>query len=182
MRFRRNNRGALEGLPLYLIILVVIAAIVIVIILGWLSTLNKAELGSVTFTVAGTKSTIDSSDTTVTQNAPSIGECIVQVSPPAGDTALTVNTYDTHSNPLSGVVVAVTAGSSGILNLNVTPASQETTGSSGFATGQVQFAGIIFDLAPDTSTGIINIGVTYSGGIAQNTGGQTISVSAPNTC
>lgn len=35
-RIRKNNRGALEGLPLYLIILVVITAVAIVAILAWM--------------------------------------------------------------------------------------------------------------------------------------------------
>jgi hypothetical protein len=52
---RRNirlNRGAaLEGLPLYLIILVVIAAVAIVVIMGWMGTLQKAELDEIEITL-----------------------------------------------------------------------------------------------------------------------------------
>jgi hypothetical protein len=41
-----NEKGALEGLPLYLIILVVITAIAIVIMITWLSTMQEPDLDS----------------------------------------------------------------------------------------------------------------------------------------
>ena len=43
-KFYWDDRGALEGLPLYLIILVVIAAVAIIIIFGYLSILRTVEL------------------------------------------------------------------------------------------------------------------------------------------
>ncbi len=42
-KLRSDDRGALEGLPLYLIILVVIAAIAIVIIIAWLNTISTPK-------------------------------------------------------------------------------------------------------------------------------------------
>jgi hypothetical protein len=42
-----DDRGALEGLPLYLIILVVIAAVAIVIIFSYLSVLQTEELAKI---------------------------------------------------------------------------------------------------------------------------------------
>jgi hypothetical protein len=42
-----DDRGALEGLPLYLIILVVIAAVAIVIIFSYLSVLQTEELAEI---------------------------------------------------------------------------------------------------------------------------------------
>ncbi len=47
IKFRKklssDDRGALEGLPLYLIILVVIAAIAIVIIIAWLNSISTPK-------------------------------------------------------------------------------------------------------------------------------------------
>lgn len=48
-----DERAALEGLPLYLIILVVITAIAIVIIITWLSTMQEPDLDSLE--VSGTE-------------------------------------------------------------------------------------------------------------------------------
>jgi hypothetical protein len=43
-KINRDEKGALEGLPLYLIILVVITAIAIVIMITWLSTMQEPDL------------------------------------------------------------------------------------------------------------------------------------------
>ncbi len=53
-KFCWDERGALEGLPLYLIILVVITAIAIVIMITWLSTMQKPDLD--TIEISGTES------------------------------------------------------------------------------------------------------------------------------
>jgi hypothetical protein len=42
-KLNSDDRGALEGLPLYLIILVVIAAIAIVIIIAWLNSISTPK-------------------------------------------------------------------------------------------------------------------------------------------
>ncbi|MEM3444917.1 MAG: hypothetical protein QXJ27_04665 [Thermoplasmata archaeon] len=44
-RFKVSRKGALEGLPLYLIIMVIIAAIGIAILVGWMYMVRKPELG-----------------------------------------------------------------------------------------------------------------------------------------
>jgi hypothetical protein len=49
-KFCWDDRGALEGLPLYLIILVVITAIAIVIIVAWLTILQPPNLDYVDWT------------------------------------------------------------------------------------------------------------------------------------
>jgi hypothetical protein len=49
-KFSRDVKGALEGLPLYLIILVVIAAVAIVIIISWLTILQPPDLDYVDWT------------------------------------------------------------------------------------------------------------------------------------
>ena len=54
-KFCWNEKGALEGLPLYLIILVVVAAVAIIIIFSWLSTLKTEELAKIDLYIDGTK-------------------------------------------------------------------------------------------------------------------------------
>jgi hypothetical protein len=49
-RINRNENGALEGLPLYLIIMVVIAAVAIVIIISWLGTVQNTDLDDIEIT------------------------------------------------------------------------------------------------------------------------------------
>jgi len=46
-RYNRHKSGALEGLPLYLIIMVIIAAIAIAILVGFMLPLQKPNLSSV---------------------------------------------------------------------------------------------------------------------------------------
>lgn len=57
-----DNKGALEGLPLYLIILVVIAAVAIVIIFSYLSVLRTEELAKIEVFIDGKK--VDPLETT----------------------------------------------------------------------------------------------------------------------
>lgn len=54
-KFCRNEKGALEGLPLYLIILVVIAAVAIIIIFSYLSILRTVELERIEVYIDGQK-------------------------------------------------------------------------------------------------------------------------------
>jgi hypothetical protein len=181
MRLYRRKRGALEGLPLYLIILVVIAAVVIVILLGWLSAVQKSSLGSTTVVVSGSFSDITSASATFTSAG--VGECLVTVpetGAPANTLALTINAYDTHSKSLNGVIVDVQGGD-GVLNLNASPTWQQTTGSSPYPIGEVEYNTITFYMPPSTSTGTIIVSYSYSGGIANNVQDTDISVSAPNT-
>lgn len=44
-RFKVSRKAALEGLPLYLIIMVIIAAVGIAILVGWMYMVKKPELG-----------------------------------------------------------------------------------------------------------------------------------------
>lgn len=172
MRIRRGNRGALEGLPLYLIILVVIAALVLIIVVGWLQFFNKPSLGSISYYVDGNQNAINQTDATFTLGSPNAGECLVQVS---GAVALEVTATGTDSKPLSNVIVKV-AGGTGVLNISASPDLQMTTGSN----GQVQFTGLSFDLAGGSDTGIITLQVSYNGGIASGVSNPQISVSAPS--
>ena len=59
-KFSWDEKGALEGLPLYLIILVVVAAVAIVIIFTYLSTLRTVELDRIDIYIDGEKSKLTS--------------------------------------------------------------------------------------------------------------------------
>jgi hypothetical protein len=78
----KDSNGAVEGLPLQLIIMVAVAAIVLVIILGWLAPWqSKVDLDSLTVTPSSTDS-----DEQVT---------------------ITVTAWDTKKNHLEGVVIQI---------------------------------------------------------------------------
>jgi len=111
-----NKHGAIEGLPLQLIIMVVIAGISLVIILSWLQPWkNKVDLESVSVSPA------------------SVARGVA--------TQVTVTAWDTKDNKLSGVVVVLsgagvtasgTTDSTGTVKLTITP-----TLSPGTSSGQV---------------------------------------------
>ncbi|MEM4307699.1 MAG: hypothetical protein QXU48_01365 [Thermoplasmata archaeon] len=50
-RFKVSRKGALEGLPLYLIIMVIIAAVGIAILVGWMYMVKKPELDHIAIEV-----------------------------------------------------------------------------------------------------------------------------------
>jgi hypothetical protein len=105
-RLSRNKTGAVEGLPLQLIIMVAVAAIVLVIVLGWLAPWqSKVDLNSLTV-----------NPTTVGNN---------------NQTTITVTAWDTKGNYLEGVVIEIsgcnvdnpplTTGQNGTATFTVTP-------------------------------------------------------------
>lgn len=77
-----NSKGAIEGLPLQLIIMVVIAGVAVVIILAWLAPWkNKVDLDSVS-----------ADPSTMTRDKA---------------TTVTITAWDTKNNKLSGVTVVL---------------------------------------------------------------------------
>ena len=114
MRLYGCKKGALEGLPLYLIILVVVAAVATAAILGWMKTIQKAELGSIKVTDVNGK-TIDTIKSGTTKT-------------------IRVYAYDTNGKPLSGAVVKIVGpnvdemgktGSSGYMQRKIKPVLPE---------------------------------------------------------
>lgn len=112
-RLSRNKNGAVEGLPLQLIIIVAIAAIVLVIVLGWLAPWqNKVDLNSLTVTPM----IVDNNN----------------------QTTITVTAWDTKDNHLEGVVIQIsgsnvetqvlTTGADGTVSFTVTPSIPSGTG------------------------------------------------------
>jgi hypothetical protein len=112
-RLSRNKTGAVEGLPLQLIIMVAVAAIVLVIVLGWLAPWQKkVDLNSLTVT-----------PTTVDNNI---------------QTTIIVTAWDTKDNYLEGVVIEIsgsnvgtqvlTTGADGTASFTVTPSIPSGTG------------------------------------------------------
>jgi hypothetical protein len=101
-----DNNGAVEGLPLQLIIMVAVAAIVMVIVLGWLAPWkNKVDLDTLTV-----------SPLTASNNQ---------------QVTIVVTAWDTKGNHLEGVViemsgsnvgpVVLTTGADGTASFTVTP-------------------------------------------------------------
>ena len=83
MKINRNRNGAVEGLPLQLIIMVAIAAIAMVIIIGWLAPWqNKVDLDS-----------LEVSPNTVADEE---------------SVTITITAWDTKDNHLEGVVIEAT--------------------------------------------------------------------------
>jgi hypothetical protein len=111
-RLKRNDSGAVEGMPLQLIIMVAVAAIVLVIVLGWLAPWqSRVDLNSLT------------------------------VTPTSADnnnlTTITVTAWDTKGNYLEGAVIEIsgcnidpqvlTTGANGTATFTVTPSIQSST-------------------------------------------------------
>ncbi len=105
-RIGRDDNGAVEGLPLQLIIMVAVAAIVMVIVLGWLAPWkNKIDIDSLTVTP------------TTTGNNDAV--------------TITVTAWDTKGNHLAGAVIemsgcnvgtqVLTTGDDGTATFTVTP-------------------------------------------------------------
>ena len=180
--WKGNNRGALEGVPLYLIILIIIAAIVVVIVLGWLATVQHPTIGSVTTTVAGSSSMTISGSFTCSGTSywcftpiNSTGGCHYTYQQSATQPAISILVQDNHGNNLQGVTVTLTSGS----NLNISGANIANTGSNGIAAFS-QFSGYI---APNTQSGTISVSATYaSGGIQSSQNGGTIILDPPAGC
>lgn len=105
-RLNWNDNGAVEGLPLQLIIMVAVAAIVLVIVLGWLAPWqSKVDLDTLTVT-----------PTSVDNNE---------------EVTITVTAWDTKGNHLEGAVIemsgcnvgplVLTTGADGTATFTVTP-------------------------------------------------------------
>ncbi|MGM0510053.1 MAG: carboxypeptidase-like regulatory domain-containing protein [Thermoplasmatota archaeon] len=77
---KMNETGALEGLPLYLIILVVVAGVGTAIIVGWMMSADSTELGSIE---------------------------VEPVTMDTDDKKITVTAYDQKDNPLEGATVTI---------------------------------------------------------------------------
>ncbi len=83
-RLKRNDEeGVLEGLPLYLIILVVIAGVATAVIAGWMMSAQSTELGSIE---------IDEEDKIIDTNP---------------NQNIEVTAYDRNDNPLEGATVII---------------------------------------------------------------------------
>ena len=86
VRLRRDEEGALEGLPLYLIILVVIAGVSTAIVFGWMQSAESTELDNISIDAG--------SDGLVTTASGSNDEIVVEA-------------YDQNNDPLSGATVTL---------------------------------------------------------------------------
>lgn len=180
--WRNNRRGALEGVPLYLIILIIIAAIVVVIVLGWLATVQHPTIGSVTTVVAGSSTMTVSGSFTCTSTSywcftpvNSTGGCHYIYNQPTTAPAIQVTVQDNHGNNLQGATVTLTASGS----LNFTGSNIANTGTNGVASFS-QFSGFV---GPNTQSGTISVSANYAaGGIQSSQNGGTIIIDPPAGC
>ncbi len=84
-RIRLDDRGALEGMPLQLIIMVVIAGIAISIIIAWLTIFTAPDLSKIEVYSAEP----EADPIRITENT----------------TSITIKAWDTKGNPLEGVSI-----------------------------------------------------------------------------
>lgn len=84
VRLRSDEKGALEGLPLYLILLVVIAGVSTAIIFGWMQSAQSTELGKIEVS-AGNDKVVNAGE----------------------NEEITVKAYDQDNDPLSGATVVL---------------------------------------------------------------------------
>ena len=84
-RIRLDDRGALEGMPLQLIIMVVIAGIAISIIIAWLTIFTAPDLSKIDLYGAEP----EAEPIRITENT----------------TSITIKAWDTKGNPLEGVSI-----------------------------------------------------------------------------
>jgi hypothetical protein len=149
MKFRgyRNKRslnGALEGLPLYFLILVVVTGVVLGIVGVWLSAVKTDTIASIGLSYT----TLTKSNAQFSQTSDGAYEFIA-------NQALTVTVYGKGGTKLTGVIVTFT-GIEGVYS--VTPSSITTTTDSNTVT-------LTGYLAANTQNGIILVTANYNNGI-----------------
>jgi len=109
---RNNTAGALEGLPLYLIILVVIAAVAIVVIMNWMGSVQEEDLDEIEIRLTQDSKQVTSLET-------------------GKQATVTIYAKDQDGNALSGVSVHLkgagfdkmekTSGNAGSVTFKFTP-------------------------------------------------------------
>ena len=138
IRLRHSKSGALEGLPLYLIILVVIAAVSIVVVMGWMGTLQKSELDRIEYELKEDGKVVDTLEdgekatvkvTAYDQNGKKLedvtiklegaGQDTVKLTGSTGYASFTV-TPELPTNVNNGVITITATYSGGNLNTPVT--------------------------------------------------------------
>lgn len=137
VRLRYDREGALEGLPLYLILLVVIAGVSTAIVFGWMQSAQSTELDRIEVDAG--------SDGLVTTKSNS-------------NDGITVKAYDQKNNPLSGATVTLEGcgvneigetGSDGAVEFTVDPSLPENE-DFGEITVTVKYSGDITQEKSDT--------------------------------
>lgn len=174
---RSNRRAALEGLPLYLIILIVIAAIVVAILVGWLSTLQHPAISTLDVSVGGTGGAAIEQGSTGTFSQNPDGNCTFSVTIVTGNDAISVIVQSKGGQGLSGVGVTLTAGS-GLENVYAQPSNSQVTDS----TGTAHYSALKGYIAPNNPAGgDITVSATYTSGGITTTGSGEIYVEAPSS-
>jgi hypothetical protein len=189
----QGRRGALEGLPLYLIILIVVAAIVVAILVGWLTTLQHPTISSLGYGLSGgTSQTIScpsyptctaASGATAVFTPQSDGSCLVVLNAGGAGSSypgsvLVVSASDNKGNALGGVGVTISAV--GWTLTNVQPGYSVTSGQSGLGPGQASWTALSGTIPPNTNGGAsISISASYTSGGATSTASNQITLQSP---
>ena len=183
-RFSLDKRAALEGLPLYLIIMVVVAGVVIVILLSWLSSVNHAGIGSISANFYGKGNiavniygctTSGASAGNLCYNSGTSGTCDFSnnTKATANGPPLVVTVYDTKGNALSGVTVQLS------LSAGFDWGSVPTSGTTA-SNGNVVFSALAGHISANTDSGTLSITATDSSGTSTTQSTQlTINVIPP---
>lgn len=186
-RFNVDKRAALEGLPLYLIIMVVVAGVVIVILLSWLSSVNHAGIGSISASfygkgniavdIGGPSCKTASTAYNLCYNSGSAGTCDFTNNPSAtaNGEALVISVYDTKGNALSGVSVQLSLSAG--FDWGAIPTSATT-----LANGSALFASLTGHISANTNSGTLTITATDSSGTSTTQSTQLVINVIPPQC
>ena len=137
---RRDERGAIEGLPLQLMIAVIVAGIALAIILGWVlsiqtpNAISRVEATPETVSISGVP-TNDKATKTVT---------------------ITVRAFDQKGNPVGGIIVSL-AGA------GVSEPRARQDADDGARDGTVTFSNLEVQVPASALTAKIDVSVEASG-------------------
>ncbi len=135
---RRDERAAIEGLPLQLMIAVIVAGIALVIILGWVLSIQTPNAIS---RVEATPETVS------IEGAPTNAEATKTVT-------ITVRAFDQRGNLIPGIVVSLNGA--GV-------ARAGTDAGDGTADGAVTFSGVQVRIPANSLTAKVDVTVEASG-------------------
>jgi hypothetical protein len=135
---RRDERGAIEGLPLQLMIAVIVAGIALAIILGWVLSIQTPNA------IARVEAT---PETVAITGVPS-------AQPATKTVTITVRAFDQKGNPVGGIIAKLEGA-------GVSKADTDAT--DGASDGSVTFPNVVVRLAENQLTAKIRVTVEASG-------------------
>ena len=135
---RRDERGAIEGLPLQLMIAVIVAGVALAIILGWVLSIPAPSVIS----------RVEATPETVTIEGAPANEVATKT------VTITVRAFDQKGNAIVGIVVSLEGA--GV-------ASARTDAADGASDGVVTFSNVVVRVPANVPTAKIDVTVEASG-------------------